>query len=317
MGKRRVRLLARNFGGVGVAGADTSESRREEAEASFGIDTYPSLDKALNGHFDCAFVCSGPLSHGKIIEKCLSAGLHVFSELNLVSDGYRENLKLAEDRNKTLFMSSTFLYRDDVRHIIDAARKAKPPLFYTYHVGQYLPDWHPWESFKDFFVGEKRTGGCREIMAIEFPWLTRAFGEVAAASTHGASMSSLGLPYPDAYWLRLEHKGGAVGQMTVDLVSRVPVRHFEVFGEEFQLEWRGKPEELWTARADYSSMEKVELRKAPQRQEGYRDFIVEDAYLEEMRAFFAAMRGESQPVYTFHDDLRTIETIDGILGAEF
>ncbi len=49
---------------------------------------------------------------------------------------------------------------------------------YTYHVGQYLPDWHPWEDIKDFFVNDKRTNGNREILVRELPWLTETFGEV-------------------------------------------------------------------------------------------------------------------------------------------
>ena len=34
-------------------------------------------------------------------------------------------------------------------------------------LGQYLPDWHPWESYKSFFVSNKKTNGCRELFAIE------------------------------------------------------------------------------------------------------------------------------------------------------
>ncbi|MDE6927475.1 MAG: hypothetical protein K2P06_01985, partial [Muribaculaceae bacterium] len=66
---------------------------------------------------------------------------------------------------------------------------------YIYHVGQYLPEWHPWENYQDFFVGDKRTNGCREIMAIEFPWLIETFGEIREVSVLHDKMSHLNIDY--------------------------------------------------------------------------------------------------------------------------
>ena len=34
------------------------------------------------------------------------------------------------------------------------------PLTFTYQSGQYLPDWHPWESYKEFYVSKRETGAC-------------------------------------------------------------------------------------------------------------------------------------------------------------
>ncbi len=317
MGKRRIRLMKQHFGTVSVCGFDTAENRRTEAGAAFDIPVFATVEAAFAEQPDCVFVCSAPLSHSQIITRCLSAGLHVFTELNLVNDGYAENMALAKEKGKILFMSSTCLYRKDICYLTDRVSGSASPLLYTYHVGQYLPDWHPWESHKDFFVGEKRTGGCREILAAELPWMLRAFGAIVKTESGGYTMSSLGLPYPDTYLIRLEHLGGSVGQLTVDVVSKVPVRHLEVFGESVQLEWRGKPEEVWEAEPDYTGMRRIDLGGSAQRQSGYRDFIVEDAYREEIRAFFETVRGAHKPVYTFEDDLYTLRLVDTIVGAEY
>jgi predicted dehydrogenase len=315
MGKRRIRLLRQSFFSVELLGVDKSESRRKEAADLFEIEVFSELEDALAESCDCAFVCTAPLAHAEIISICLSAGLHVFSELNLVRDGYVENIRLAAKKQRTLFISSTMLYRPDIQYLIEYT-KGKEPLIYTYHVGQYLPDWHPWESFNDFFVGDKRTGGCREILAIELPWLLRAFGEVAEISVKSLHASTLQLPYPDTYLIQMTHKSGALGQFLVDVLTRVPVRHFEAFGENLQLEWRGKPEEVWAGKPDYSAMKLVDLKNTAKRQSGYRDFIVEDAYSEEIAAFFNAIDGV-RPTYNFEDDVRTLRLVDKIMGAEF
>jgi len=317
MGKRRIRLLQQSFKSINICGTDMLESRRQEATDAFGIAVYPTLEEALSTPCDCAFVCTAPLSHSRIILKCLSVGLHVFTELNLVSDDYIEMIRLADEKKKTLFLSSTFLYREDVNILINRIKNEKSLLSYTYHVGQYLPDWHPWESHNSFFVGEKRTGGCRELLAVELPWLLRAFGDIKTISTRKYTMSSLELPYPDTIFVHTEHVDGAKGQLLIDVVTRVPVRHFEAFGENMQLEWRGKPEDIWVAASDFSKMEKTDLNNQPQRQSGYRDFIVEDAYSEEIKVFFDVIQNKCKPKYTFEDDIRTLEIIDEILGAEY
>src|SRR5207244_10661220 len=51
-----------------------------------------------------------------------------------------------------------------------------PALVFTYHTGQWLPDWHPWEDYRDFFASRAATGACREILAIAVWWLVWGLG---------------------------------------------------------------------------------------------------------------------------------------------
>ena len=108
-------------------------------------------------------VCTAPLSHAAVIGELLDNDLPVFTELNLVGDGYAENMAKAAAKNLPLFLSSTMLYRRETQYIKQQVQAFGKPVHYIYHIGQYLPDWHPWENYKNFFVGNARTGGVREI----------------------------------------------------------------------------------------------------------------------------------------------------------
>ena len=178
MGKRRIGILRDICPDAQIIGVDRMPQRREESAEKFGITCCAELDDALKMGAKCAVISTSPLSHSGIINACLKSGVNVFTELNLVPDLYEENIRLAKEKNVVLFLSSTFLYRNETKYIIDKVNKAESPLNYIYHIGQYLPDWHTWESYKDYFVGDKRTNGCREIMAIDFPWLMDTFGDV-------------------------------------------------------------------------------------------------------------------------------------------
>ena len=108
MGKRRIRLLKERKD-VEIFGIDTQMERVKQVTEDLGVSCYNDLQEAIDKENPaCAFVCTSPLSHAKLINLCLQNKLHVFTEINLVSDLYDENIKLAHDNNCVLFLSSTF-----------------------------------------------------------------------------------------------------------------------------------------------------------------------------------------------------------------
>lgn len=181
---------------------------------------------------DAALVCTAPLAHAAVIGELLDHDLPVFTELNLVSDGYRENMAKAAAKKLPLFLSSTMLYRRETQYIKQQVAEFGKPVHYIYHIGQYLPDWHPWENYKNFFVGNARTGGVREIFGIDLPWLLDAFGDVESVTVQKDTISDLGLPYPDCVTLLLRHKGGVQGVLAADVVKFVVAQGHGVVGHE-------------------------------------------------------------------------------------
>ena len=119
MGKRRIRLISENKN-IEIFGIDSQELRCMEVKEKFNITCYNSIEEACNNqNIEAAIVSTSPLSHSNIIKKCLEHNLHVFTEINLVQDGYDENIALAKEKGKVLFLSSTFLYRKENQTIIE------------------------------------------------------------------------------------------------------------------------------------------------------------------------------------------------------
>ena len=247
MGKRRARLIRGVEPSAALAGVDFAPARREEARA-LGIEPYESIAAAVAARrFDAAFVCTAPLTHAGIIGELLDAGLPVFTELNLVDDGYDALIAKAAQKGLPLFLSSTMLYRAETQYIKRRVAAFAKPVNYIYHIGQYLPDWHPWENYKNFFVGDRRTGGVREIFGIDLPWLLDAFGPVKHVYAEKDKLSGLEIDYPDSYFVTLRHENGTKGLLAADVVSPKAVRNFEVFGEGLHLFWEGNPRALYSS----------------------------------------------------------------------
>lgn len=315
MGKRRIRLIRKYDKTIEIVGIDLSKERREVCSKEFDIETFENLSEIIDIYkFNCAFICTAPLSHSQLINRCLSKGMNVFTELNLVSDGYDVNIALAKQNNLVLFMSSTFLYREEIKKIKTLVNEANCMLNYSYHIGQYLPDWHPWESYKDFFVGDKRTNGCREIFAIELPWLIDVFGEIEKVDVIKSKMSSLSIDYNDNYLVILKHKSGYKGSLNVDVVSRKAVRNLEVFGEQLYLNWNGSPTGLYVYDYETQTDVNIQLYEEIDQLDNYSSFVVENAYSSEISCFFKAVTKGEIPVYNFEKDKYVLEIIDRIEG---
>ncbi len=317
MGKRRIRLMKKRADVELIAGIDSKENRRKECEELLGIITYESIDDAVkSSDFDCAFICTSPLSHSSIIRECLVNNIHVFTEINLVADGYEKNIKLAKEKNKLLFLSSTFLYREETQYIRDKVVKQEKPVNYIYHIGQYLPDWHPWETYKSFFVGDKRTNGCREIMAIEMPWLSESFGEIESVETIHDKMSNLEVDYDDNYIINIKHKNGNKGVLVIDVVSRKAVRNFEIYSEDLYLSWDGTPQGLCEYDFEKKDLKLIQLYGSIEHTDGYQATVIENAYANEIEEFFSVIRGEQEQTYGFEKDFITLQWLDRIEGIK-
>ena len=315
MGKRRARLARGMDASIQISGVDTTESRRTEAEG-LGITAYASIGEAVAADkFDAALVCTASITHAAIISELLDAGLPVFTELNLVSDGYEENMKKAREKGLPLFLSSTMLYRGETQYIKRQVEAFAKPVNYIYHIGQYLPDWHPWENYKNFFVGDKRTGGVREIFGIDLPWLLDTFGPVKSLHVEKDKISQLEVDYPDSYFVTLRHENGVKGMLAVDVVSPKAVRNFECFGEGLHLFWEGNPRSLYTFDHDKGEKLPVNTYESFEHDSRYSDNIVENAYVDELANFFAVLKGAEQPRYSFEKDLETIRLIEAIEEA--
>lgn len=311
MGKRRIRLLKDEYPEITLIGVDGRIDRQEEVQSIFDLKTYTSLDEATgNENLDAVIISTSPISHESIIRNALDNELHVFTEINLINDYYDEVMLIAKEKGRQLYLSSTFLHRKEIQFIENKISDDKQ-VTYRYHVGQYLPDWHPWESYKDFFVSNKKTNGCREIFAIELPWITSVFGNFKTVEVQRAKISTLELDYPDTYSLLVTHESGIQGTINVNIVSRESRRELQIIGEQTTINWNGTPDSLRAWSTEDNRMQSIQLYDTFMNLEGYAKNIIEDAYLAEIKEYISLLKGEIQQTkYSFIKDKAIIDWIN-------
>ncbi|MDF3002927.1 MAG: oxidoreductase [Bacillota bacterium] len=316
MGRRRTGLLIKSYTQIKVSAVEPDEGRRKQAEDAYHIKVYADLETALTDEEpDAAFVCTSPESHGDIIIECAVRGLHIFSEINLLHNRYDEIIKASKLSGKILYLSSTQLYRKEIEMIQTLVTEHQAKVNYHYHVGQYLSDWHPWDQKHEFFAWSSKTNGCREILAIELPWILKTFGAVKEIMVWKDHLSSLPVDYPDNYMIVILHENGSKGVLLTDIVSRKAIRALTVYSENLLIQWSGTPDSLVTYNLQNQRMERIDTYLDAETKPGYAEFIIENAYLEEIEVFFRKIEGDSSlERYTFEEDAETLNLIDRIEG---
>ena len=314
MGKRRIRLIKSNFPEVNIIGIDNSEERCREVEGLFNIKTLSdSEDFFKNDDCQAVFISTPPLTHSKIINSALNSNLNVFTEINLVKDLYDENINLAKDNDLILFLSSTQLYRKEINYIDSKISQLSKTTNYIYHIGNYLPDWHPWESYKNFFVGNKKTNGIREILTIEMPWIVNTFGKIRQVHVSKNKITNLEVDYPDSFFINIIHENGSNGVLIIDLVSRKAVRNLEIINEDAYIQWDGTSDGLEEFDTSLNEMKKINLYKEISNEKDYNQTIIENAYLEEIKDFFNILNSDKKEgLHSFEKDKYILDVIDVI-----
>lgn len=308
MGKRRVRLL-KEFLELDVIGVDSSRNRVLETEQSYNIVCYTSIEQAFaENKIEAAVISTSPLSHYSIAMDLLERNVHVFTEINLVDDGYETLMALAKEKEKVLFLSSTMMYRQEIKRLKEVVC-SDAKWSYSYHIGQYLPDWHPWENYKNFFVADKKTNACREILAIEFPWLIDIFGKVKDFQIIKKKNTELEVDYQDTYMIIVEHENGNQGSVIVDVVCRKAVREFTLFNEQHFIQWNGTPTGYAEYDLDSKQMNTIDFKQKIIKDSRYADNIIENVYLDELKAYFDKIENPEHKYYDFSDDLYTLKLI--------
>jgi predicted dehydrogenase len=309
MGKRRIRNLQYLTAGE-IIGFDPREDRRKEAEEKYGITTFGSFEQSMTMNPDAIIISTPPDRHHEFSMIAANSNKHFFVEASVISNDMPELIAACRGKNIIAAPSCTMRFHPSIVKIKELVDKniIGKILAFNYHSGMYLPDWHPWEDYRTFYVSRKETGACREIVPYELTWIMDILGEICSISCMKGKLTTLDVNIDDAYQMLMKFKSGVLGHILVDVISRVPYRELKLIGEEGIIKWDwGEGIKVFTARdkswTDYS--EATGTRVA-----GYDGKIKEEPYIEEMKRFIDAIRGERPFPYTLEDDLKVLNLLN-------
>ena len=320
MGKRRIRcLLSLGKAKEQIVGLDLREDRCAEANKLYGIKTYGKEEGIDFSDVKAVIVSLPPDKHFIGAKIAIDNHLPVFVEASVLL----EDAKKIRDYNRgKVFVapSYTMVFHPMIKIIGEIVRSGKygKVCNFSYHSGQYLPDWHPWEKVTDFYVGRRETGGAREIVPFELTWITHLFGIPQDIKGYFRKTIDIGCDIEDTYSCNMLFDS-MVGSMVVDVAARYAIRNLIVNMETAQIQWNWdeKKIKLYDARnKNWIIIEQPETVH----QQGYNQNINENMYVEELGTFLSGIdehgkyRNDLEKDIAVLELLRQIEDSDGGFG---
>jgi spore coat polysaccharide biosynthesis protein SpsF len=309
MGKRRVRnLLANGIRKENIIGVDRRADRLVEAADKYGIYTCGEIQPSDLAKVSALVISTSPDQHLTYAQLAAENGKHMFIEASVLADGLGELATTIEARGLVAFPSCTMRFFAGPRRVAQLLREGAigKVLAWQYQSGQYLPDWHPWESITDFYVSNPPTGGCREIVPFEMVWLEPVFGKVRDIDGRHAKLSEMPAAIDDIYMLQMRHDGGVLGQLIVDVLGRTAIRHLRVTGSDGTLEWDDGAKRIRVYRVATGQWEEESIGGGTVES---RYINPEEPYIDEIRTFLDCARNGKQPSYTLRDDIKILNLL--------
>ncbi len=305
IGKRHLRnLLA--LGEKDILAFDPREDRRAEAAAlARTITTSGDLRAVWDARPEAVLVTAPSKLHVPIALEAAEAGAHLFLE-KPVSDVHDDALdalvaKVAEKKLVTLVGCNLRFHPGLVRaKTLLAEKRVGRVVTVRAEFGQYLPDWHPWEDYRQGYSARKDLGGGVILDAIhELDYVRWLAGEVTQVAAFVGHLSHIEIDTEDTASILLRFASGAFGEVHLDYVQRTYTRSCQIVGDEGTVAWefgKGGEVRLFEART-----------KAWEVFPGPAGWEPNAMYLDEMRHFLACIKGTERPEQDVAEATRVLD----------
>jgi predicted dehydrogenase len=210
--------------------------------AGYPVET--DLAAVLAKHrFDAVIVANPTALHLDVAIPAAEAGCAVLLEKPIAEDLSRvdELRRAAEKNGNRILVGFQFRYHptlNKARELIASGILGKILTVHA-HWGEYLPNWHPWEDYRQSYAARDDLGG-GVIRTLTHPldYLRYLLGEIESVQSLHGHISALELSgVEDVAEIGLKFASGAIGGVHVNYFQRPPVHRLEIVGAEGTLRW--------------------------------------------------------------------------------
>lgn len=255
-----------------------------------GVTAAGSFEDGMETGADAVMICGASADHARELLECIRLGLPVFVEKPLLThegDLAKVSAALGQAHPASVigcnlrFLRSLAQLRAALADGV-AGRLVRVHL----EVGQWLPDWRPGRPLDSCYSADVAAGGgvvfdlVHEIDAAL--WL---LGSLSLLNVAGGQLSSLPLKAPDTAVALLRDERGCPVTISLDYVSRRPVRRYVFVGDQGTLLWDLQQRQLRLSTTEGAR----DLTVDPG------DFAVADTYPAELAEWLAAIDAHTPP----------------------
>jgi predicted dehydrogenase len=294
----------RKLGVQRLAACDPNPDRLKPIVEQLGVEGHTSLESALSAtRPDVMFICTPPANHVQQALQAVRAGAHVFVEKPL-SDRLDHTTELAsEARSRKRLVQVGYNLRFHpgllkLKQLLNEGAIGKVLWAYV-EAGQYLPDWRPWQDYRQSYTARRQLGGgilldgSHEIDYVL--WLLGMPKEVLCMT---GKVGSLDVDVEDCASVLLRMAGGCQVEIHLDFVQRGYSRNCKIAGEEGTLFWDFTTREVRLFSAETNGWQSFPYNFEPN-----------DMYISEVQHFFNCIASGETPAVDLEQASAVLKTV--------
>ncbi|MGA9471848.1 MAG: aminotransferase class III-fold pyridoxal phosphate-dependent enzyme [Terriglobales bacterium] len=312
------RRHAKNLKSLGLrhfAFCDTNPEALKQCSAEVQGELFSDYKEALQSFKpDFALICTPPVYHVEEASAALRAGSHVFIEKPLSHESAGVQVLIAEarhhDRNVQVGYNLRFHPGLQILKELINSGKIGRVLWLNVEAGQYLPDWRPWQNYRESYSARQELGGGIILDGShELDYICWLMGWPTEVSCRAEHLSSLELDVEDSAWIYLTFPERRRAELHVDFVQRSYTRTCKVVGETGTALWDfGSQEVRWFSAGGLSSgdpsADDPGWKSIPYK------FEINDMYVTEMRHFLESLGSGTGPLVDLEQGRDVIRVVE-------
>lgn len=274
-----------------------------------GYPVETEIHEALTKHKPDAVIVANPTSlHMDIAIPAAQAGCAILLEKPIADslDRVDELDQAAKKSGSRILVGFQFRYHPTLNKARELVQQNALGQILAVHAhwGEYVPQWHPWEDYRQGYAARTDLGGgVLRTLTHPLDYLRYIIGEVGSLWSFSGHVSSLEMDVEDVAEIGLKFAGGAIGGVHLNFVQRPPVHRLEIVGANGTLRWEGLEGELYFLKtsAPFGSFSDdppapvVEIFSPPE------GFERNQLFVAQTRHFVEAASGKVEPRCTLAD----------------
>lgn len=192
----------------------------------------------------------------------------------------------------------------EARRLVNEEQAIGTPYHVMAECGQFLPDWHPWEDYRTFYMAKQKEGGGALLdLSHEVDYLRWMFGEVQQVKGWKGRLSSLEIDTDDCVDILMQMDSGVQASINLNLLAQPMRRRCRILGA--------------TGTVDTDLVAGTVIVEGLHSQ---KPFVLDSTwnrnclFVDAMQQFLACLAGEASPFCDFEDGVRTLAVLDQVVA---
>ena len=205
---------------------------------------YSTVEEAIsNSSFDAAVIAVPTAFHIQILNALLSVGIKNIYLEKPVSHNYNEidqSIQLIKKINARVIVGYDLHYDAGLQKVKEliTSNTIGTIVSANAQVGQYLPDWRPYEDYRQGMSAKIETGGGVMLDLVhEFDYLYWLLGNVKTIASFNKNSNALKIETEDVAEVLLQFNNGVIATIHLDYLQQKLVRNCLITGSEGSIYW--------------------------------------------------------------------------------